>query len=88
MDILETLTLEIYENKEYWNDGDYIIIMSLLKEFFNDINGFSSQTYKSKEEELEEDLEEDFDWEVHYDEDGYRIDPSYTDSALPPFLRS
>jgi len=84
MDILETLTLEIYENKEYWNDGDYIIIMNLLKEFFNDINGFSSQTYKSKEEELEE----DFDWEVHYDEDGYRIAPSYTDSALPPFLRS
>ncbi len=86
MDILETLTLEIYENKEYWNDGDYIIIMNLLKEFFNDLTGITS-TF-SKEEELEEDLDEEFDWEVHYDEDGYRIDPSYTDSALPPFLRS
>ncbi len=85
MDILETLTLEIYENKEYWNDGDYITMMALLKEFFNDLTGITS-TF-SKEEELEE-LEEDFDWEVHYDEDGYRIDPSYTDSALPPFLRS
>jgi len=86
MDILETLTLEIYENKEYWNDGDYITMMALLKEFFNDLTGITS-TF-SKEEELEEDLDEEFDWEVHYDEDGYRIDPSYTDSALPPFLRS
>jgi len=86
MDILESITLEIYENKEDWREGDYIEIMNLLKDFFNDVKGNSSQKYIRKD--IESDEDEDLDWEVEYDDHGYRIDPSYTDSALPRFLRS
>jgi len=86
MDILESITLEIYENKEDWREGDYIEIMNLLKDFFNDVKGNSSQKYIGKD--IESDEDEDLDWEVEYDDHGYRIDPSYTDSALPRFLRS
>lgn len=87
MDMLESITLEIYENKEDWREGDYIEIMNLLKDFFNDVKGYSSQKYIDKD--IESDSEdEDLDWEVEYDDDGFRIDPSYTDSALPSFLHS
>lgn len=87
MDILESITLEIYENKEHWKEGNYIEIMNLLKDFFNSVKGYSNQKYIPKIIESESE-DEDLDWEVEYDEDGYRIDPSYTDSSLPSFLRS
>ena len=87
MDILESITLEIYENKEDWREGDYIEIMNLLKDFFNDVKGYSSQKYIAKDIESED---EDLDYFIRteYDDDGFRIDPSYTDSPLPSFLRS
>ena len=59
MDILHSLSFEIYQNKNSYKEQDYITIMNILRDYYNKINGkevivSDSKTIKIKQEEEEE----------------------------------
>lgn len=73
MDILHSLSFEIYENKSSYKENDYITIMNILRDYFNKIKGkevvvSDSKTIKIKDDENEDDEE--------------MVDVSYSDSYL------
>ena len=78
MDILHSLSFEIYNNKSCYKENDYIVIMNILKEYYDKIKGKEvivndSKTIKIKpdEEEEDEDEDEDVEYSDSYLGDGY-----------------
>ena len=74
MDTINQLALELYENKNSYKENDYLVIMNILKDYYNKINGNEiivndSKNIKIKEEDDEEDDDE-------------MVDVAYSDSYL------
>jgi len=80
MDTINQLALELYENKNSYKENDYIVIMNILKDYYNKINGKEiivndSKNIKIKnEEEEEEDSMVDVAYGDSYLGDGYLSD--------------
>lgn len=55
---LETLALEIFNNKHTYNNQDYIVIMNLLMEAYHKQNG-TPQFYEVGNKALDEESDED-----------------------------
>jgi len=78
MDTINQLALELYENKNSYKENDYIVIMNILKEYYDKIKGKEvivndSKTIKIKQEENDTDTDTDTDVEYSdsYLGDGY-----------------
>ena len=75
MDILHSLSFEIYENKSSYKENDYITIMNILRDYFNKIKGKEVVVSDSKTIKIKDDENED-------DDDDELVDVSYSDSYL------
>ena len=78
MDILHSLSFEIYNNKSSYKEQDYIVIMNILKEYYDNVKGketivTDSKIIKIKPEEEDEDEDEmiDVEYSDSYLGDGY-----------------
>lgn len=78
MDILHSLSFEIYKNKNSYKENDYITIMNILKDYYNKIKGkeiivndSKNIKIKNEEEEEEEDSMVDVAYGDSYLGDGY-----------------
>ena len=78
MDILHSLSFEIYNNKSCYKEQDYIVIMNILKEYYDKIKDkevvvTDSKTIKIKPEDDDTDTDEmvDVEYSDSYLGDGY-----------------
>ena len=75
MDILHSLSFEIYQNKKSYKENDYLVIMNILKDTYNKIKGNEVIVTDSKNIKIKEEEEEE-------EEDESMVDVSYSDSYL------
>lgn len=52
MDI-QQIALDVFENKESYKNMDFIVIMNILQEEYNNQNGITSSSLQSKENQCE-----------------------------------
>ena len=78
MDILHSLSFEIYNNKSCYKEQDYIVIMNILKEYYDKIKDkevvvTDSKTIKIQPEDDDTDTDEmvDVEYSDSYLGDGY-----------------
>ena len=74
MDILHSLSFEIYQNKNSYKENDYITIMNILKDYYNKINGKEIIVNDSKNIKIKNEEEEE--------EEDSMVDVAYGDSYL------
>jgi len=74
MDILHSLSFEIYQNKNSYKENDYLVIMNILKDTYNKIKGNEVIVTDSKNIKIKEEEDED--------EDESMVDVAYSDSYL------
>ena len=80
MDILNSLALEVFNNKESYTTDDYITIMNILKEQYHRLNGDMPSYYndddKDKDFSSENENDDDLSYSNYYadDNEGYLDD--------------
>jgi len=77
MEHLESLTLEVFNNRESYTTQDYLVIMNVLKEYFHRLNGdIPIETGCDKELDYSDDSEDDISYSNYYadDNEGYLSD--------------
>lgn len=79
MEALEILVGEVFNHKETYREGDYLVIMDILKEAYHILKGDYGYIIADKELEITTD-DEDYD-EYQEDEDN----PTYTGTYLSPY---
>lgn len=73
MEALEIMVADVFNNKESYKEGDYIVIMNILKEAYHILKGDYGNIIADKELEATTD-EEDYDYSNDYadaEEDTY-----------------
>lgn len=75
MDTINQLALELYENKNSYKENDYLVIMNILKDYYNKINGKEIIVNDSKNNKINNNEEDE-------DEDESMVDVEYSDSYL------
>jgi len=75
MDILHSLSFEIYNNKSCYKENDYITIMNILKEYYDKIKGKEVIVNDSKNIKINNNENEE-------DDDEEMVDVEYGDSYL------
>tara|TARA_R110000803_G_scaffold4137_3_gene14170 strand:+ start:3994 stop:4239 length:246 start_codon:yes stop_codon:yes gene_type:complete len=65
MEVLEILVADVFNNKESYKEGDYIVIMNILKEAYHVLKGDYGYIIADKELEATTD-DEDYDYSNDY----------------------
>jgi hypothetical protein len=82
METLEILVGEVFNNKDTYREGDYIVIMNILKEAYHILKGDFGDLKEDKE--VEEDVDSDAEAEDdHYNED--EDNPTYTGTYIQSY---
>jgi len=76
MDIIDKLALEVFENRQSYTTNDYLVIMNILMEQYNRINGVLPSYTNEKEIESDDEVEDDISYSNYYadDSEGYLSD--------------
>ncbi len=76
MDIIDKLALEVFENRRSYTTNDYLVIMNILMEQYNRINGILPSYTNEKEIESDDEDEDDISYSNYYadDSEGYLSD--------------
>tara|TARA_R110002126_G_scaffold72357_1_gene180816 strand:- start:566 stop:853 length:288 start_codon:yes stop_codon:yes gene_type:complete len=87
---LQSLALQVFENKQTYSDNDFIVIMNILMEsynkskgFYNDLNSYNEKP--TKEEDTEGAEQDTITRYTTYDSDADSDDETYTGSYLSPY---
>ena len=80
MEALEILVGEVFNHKDTYREGDYIVIMNILKEAYHILKGDFDDLKEDKE--VEEDIDSD-DEDDHYNED--EDNPTYTGTYIQSY---
>jgi len=75
METINQLALELYENKSSYKENDYIVIMNILRDYYNKINGKEIVVNDSKNIKINNNENEE-------DDDEEMVDVEYGDSYL------
>ena len=86
---LQSLALQVFENKQTYSDNDFIVIMNILMEsynkskgFYNDLNSYNEKP--TKEEDTEDD-EDYYDYSGDYIDEDTTYTGTYTGSYISPY---
>mgnify|MGYP003653890515 FL=1 len=80
METLEILVGEVFNNKDTYREGDYIVIMNILKEAYHILKGDFDDLKEDKEVEVDIDSDDEDD---HYNED--EDNPTYTGTYIQSY---
>mgnify|MGYP003656111932 CR=1 FL=1 len=79
MEALEIMVGEVFNNKDTYREGDYIVIMNILKEAYHILKGDYDDLIEDKEVDSEG-ADSDDDEDDHYNED--EDNPTYTGTYI------
>ena len=81
MEALEILVGDVFNAKETYREGDYLVIMDILKEAYHVLKGDYGYIIADKELEITTDDEEDYDYSGDYIDE----DTTYTGTYIQPY---